>query len=276
MKRQSVLMLATVMLTSLVPTGTVSADLTDGLVAYYPFNGNANDATGNGHDGTVDGAILTADRFGNPNRAYSFDGIDDHISVTYADAFQLPSLTLSVWVRPTVDLSLTGPSAIVTRGEDPTNDHLAFGLFVLHADSTLGKGVSVYYEDNIDDDHLYDTHNYPQVNGWTHLAATRYSTGQLNIYSNGHLLNTWGSTPQPATDCSQDLTIGAYMPNPPSTPYGLVNFFHGSIDDVMIYNRALSADEIGELTIIPAPAAVVLCSVGLGLAGWKLRRRKEL
>ena len=49
---------------------------TDGLVAYYPFNGNANDESGNGHHGTVIGATLTSDRDGNENSSYSFDGDD--------------------------------------------------------------------------------------------------------------------------------------------------------------------------------------------------------
>lgn len=47
---------------------------TSGLVAYYPFNGNANDLSGNSYNGTVDGATLTLDRFGNANNAYYFDG----------------------------------------------------------------------------------------------------------------------------------------------------------------------------------------------------------
>ncbi|ETR68891.1 MAG: hypothetical protein OMM_04291 [Candidatus Magnetoglobus multicellularis str. Araruama] len=56
-------------------------DLEEGLVAYYPFNGNANDESGNGNHGTVYGAILIEDRFGNKNSAYSFDGIDDYIGL---------------------------------------------------------------------------------------------------------------------------------------------------------------------------------------------------
>ena len=50
------------------------------LVAYYPFNGNANDESGNGNNGTVNGAILSADRFGVANNAYSFDGVNDFFS----------------------------------------------------------------------------------------------------------------------------------------------------------------------------------------------------
>src|SRR5208282_3677527 len=55
--------------------------LTNGLVVYYPFNGNAKDASGNGNDGTVDGAVLTADRFGHANSAYSFNGTNSDILV---------------------------------------------------------------------------------------------------------------------------------------------------------------------------------------------------
>ena len=67
-------------------TGNANAGLNDGLVAYYPFNGNANDESGNGNDGTVNGATLADDRFGNPGSAYYFDGndyiyINDHSSL---------------------------------------------------------------------------------------------------------------------------------------------------------------------------------------------------
>jgi hypothetical protein len=60
---------------------TEPADLSRGLVAYYPLNGNADDMSGNGNHGTVDGATLTQDRFGNQNSAYSFDGVNDYISI---------------------------------------------------------------------------------------------------------------------------------------------------------------------------------------------------
>jgi len=58
---------------------TCHAGINDGLVAYYPFNGNANDESGNGNNGTVNGATLTSDRFGNANSAYSFDGVNMRI-----------------------------------------------------------------------------------------------------------------------------------------------------------------------------------------------------
>ena len=54
----------------------------NGLVGWWPFNGNANDESGNGNNGTVNGATLTSDRFGTNNKAYLFDGVDDKINTT--------------------------------------------------------------------------------------------------------------------------------------------------------------------------------------------------
>lgn len=68
---------------------STTPQLGEGLVAYYPFNGDANDKSGNGNDGTVFGAITTADRFGNENAAYEFDGTNDYIQAT---ASTLPTL----------------------------------------------------------------------------------------------------------------------------------------------------------------------------------------
>jgi hypothetical protein len=61
------------------PTPTPTPEINQGLLAYYPFNGNANDESGNGRDGTVYGAVLSPDRDGQPDRAYRFDGVDDYI-----------------------------------------------------------------------------------------------------------------------------------------------------------------------------------------------------
>ena len=72
---------------------------TSGLAAYYPFTGNANDLSGNGHNGTVTGATLTTDRFGNPNSAYSFNGTSSYI---YAG--NISSLTTTSTSNTTVSL----------------------------------------------------------------------------------------------------------------------------------------------------------------------------
>ena len=70
----------------------------DGLVGWWPFNGNANDESGNDLNGTVNGAILTNDRFENNNSAYSFDGFDDLIEISDASSLRCRKITLSAWV----------------------------------------------------------------------------------------------------------------------------------------------------------------------------------
>ena len=70
------IVLATNTMAQNVPTNVP----TNGLVGWWPFNSNANDESGNGNNGTVNGAILTTDRFGQANSAYSFDGVNDNIS----------------------------------------------------------------------------------------------------------------------------------------------------------------------------------------------------
>ena len=73
---------------------------TSGLVAHYPFNGNANDESTNSNDGTVNGATLTTDRFGNANSAYSFDGVDDFIDCGNGGSLQFDSyITFSAWIK---------------------------------------------------------------------------------------------------------------------------------------------------------------------------------
>ena len=92
----------------------------DGLVAYYPFNGNANDESGNGHDGTVNGATLATDRHGNTESAYSFDGLDDYIEVIESNANSnfkhADVLTFSSWVQ--VDSNDISKQSIYRKDHD--------------------------------------------------------------------------------------------------------------------------------------------------------------
>ena len=83
---------------------------TNGLVGYWPFNGNANDVSGNGNNGTVNGATLTNDRNGNANSAYSFDGTTNYIEVADNNTLDLTNnYTFSVWVK-IGDYSLNDPN----------------------------------------------------------------------------------------------------------------------------------------------------------------------
>ena len=84
---------------SLPQTACLPANVpTTGLVGYWPFCGNANDESGNANNGTVNGATLTTDRFGNTNSAYNFDGINDNIGL--GNFFNYTSFSISMWVKP--------------------------------------------------------------------------------------------------------------------------------------------------------------------------------
>jgi hypothetical protein len=95
MKKALVILLTSAMVCFF--SGPIYADLTDGLVAYYPFNGNANDVSGNGHHGTVNAAILAEDRFGNPDSAYDFDGDNDYIWL--GDIPSANAMTIAAWIQ---------------------------------------------------------------------------------------------------------------------------------------------------------------------------------
>ena len=80
----------------------------NGLAGWWPFSGNANDVSGYGNNGTVNGATLTTDRFGNPNAAYSFDGINDYIRCTSTGVAGSGSRTISFWIKSNSTLPLSG------------------------------------------------------------------------------------------------------------------------------------------------------------------------
>ena len=88
-------------------SGFAHAGINDGLVAYYPFNGNADDDSGNGKNGTVMGATLTTDRFGNANSAFSFDGVDDYIDIG-SFPINFDYTTVSFWIKTTKGLNNLG------------------------------------------------------------------------------------------------------------------------------------------------------------------------
>ena len=108
-------------ISSALAAPTVAFSFTD-PVAYYPFSGDAQDRSGYGNDGVVHGAQLTQDRFGNPDRAYHFDG-DDFIAVPPAPSLQLTTgLTLAAWVRHD---RVSNPQHIVNMSEFRSGYRLA-------------------------------------------------------------------------------------------------------------------------------------------------------
>jgi len=208
------------------------ADLDDGLVAYYPFDGNANDKSGNGNDGTINGATLTADRFGNADSAYSFNGNGNYIIVPNSPTLNPATSTLSVWVKISYDAP-AGMDIVSKDGESLERQYLI----------SRNQGFRTHVGDRFGKFSFYDGQTLPVLEQWYHVAQT-YDGNSLKLYVNGQYespLNI-SSVDGGTTNSLQPLRIGGGAPSGTS-PF----WFAGFIDDIRIYNRALSEDEVKQL-----------------------------
>ena len=220
--------------------------LLDGLVAYYPFNGNAVDASGHQHDGIVHGAVLTTNRFGTPNSAYSFNGLNAYIEVAH-DAALNPqnAITFTGWFQAN---SLTQVGNILAKGSD-----ISFGFYVarLHPPPVnLGLGIMFTQDQpNVGPTSVSPSNVSLSVGQWYFFALT-YDGQVLSSFVDGVLIKslpvskTLGSNLGP-------LVIGKH-PLP-----GYEYWFNGKIDDIRLYDRALSANEISALYMLYDQGSVV-------------------
>ena len=208
---------------------------TDGLVAYYPFNGNANDESGNGNHGTVNGATLTSDRNDVQNSSYSFDGLDDYISINsnnnQLDFFGNCCITISAWIK----LDNADNQYSILTNSDYNNIHQQYALKV-------ESNSKLYF---LAGDKLFESNgiNYSSSsinNGqWTHTLVS-YDGNKLKLYLNGNL----DYENQIIDNFPESPSSVAFIGN----SWGANNdFFPGQIDDVGIWNRALTEKEIQNL-----------------------------
>ena len=217
---------------------TDQSSVDNGLVAYYPFDGNANDESGLGNHGVVSNAVLGEDRLGNSNSAYYFNGTDAGVLVS--DNLALRSLgsnyTFSVWMKyasfPTRDSTYLFKSA---GGGSQVKwnffHHIQagpYGIGLLQY-KTRGGPMSVWCFDHpISTDH------------WHMLTFSATGTNCF-IAVDGVVVSVQaGNTALPDTTGIQ-LSIGGDEPN------GGTHWFHGLMDEVRIYNRSLSSNEVWEL-----------------------------
>lgn len=235
----------------LICVSTSLASLTDGLVAYYPFDGNnlANDTSGNGNNGTVHGATLTQDRFGNSNSAYYFNGVDDFIDAPPVNLQTGESFTVSLWIKYELQ-----PNRIWALYFN--SDGASTGFHVLLNTDQWGFHNTQCGLFNGTQNH-FDISAYQGQ--WFHMT-TEYDTSRclLISYLNGVLVDS-------QTICYFPFqSTGLYIGQPHPWWTG-DSFYKGSLDEVRIYNRALSESEIQELyTGVHLPIKPVP-SVGIGI-----------
>lgn len=208
------------------------ANINDGLVAYYPFNGNANDETPNSNHGIINGAVLMEDRLGNIDSAYLFDGTDDFIDLgtdNFSSADFSQGQSISVWFYNYNSETMTPGARLVDL--EGRNGGIVFNYnrvtYLIHT-NTQGTVPVVSIEQ-------------PSSAKWTHAVGTWDGT-QMAIYIDGILQNIAPATGTLTSDnVSRNYTIGA---NYSQDSFG---WFDGILDDVRVYNRALSESEIHEL-----------------------------
>ena len=200
---------------------------TNGLVGYWPFNGNANDESGNGNNGTVNGATLTTDRLGNADSAYSFDGLDDFISIlnnTLCNAVN--EVTISTFVDVsnwTINGGYYQASIIQEAGNHYF--HLQFG-----PQNNNQMQVSFQFNNNV----YNNFESSLDLNNWHHIAFTHSSIGINRMYIDGNEIQNISTFPYGNSTCPSNIYLGKEN-----------NFYYnGKIDDIGIWNRALTQQEI--------------------------------
>lgn len=235
----------------------------DGLVGWWPFNGNANDESGNGNSGTVNGATLGEDRNGNVNSAYSYDSNGDRIGFgDWSLLDNTASMSIQLWLRP-ADFGVgTGSnmrpiiSKWYTSGASDNN----VNSFIFY----LGSGSIVFGFEDVTGQ-IFEavlTHSLT-LNEWHHLAV---SVGEeyISVYENGQLLGAVPTNHTIINNSSTNLYFGDWL----SSVVPNYSSFLGDLDDIAIYNRALSEQEIQQLytaqTLCSASATIEVIVQSLG------------
>ncbi len=235
------------------------------LIAYWKFNGNANDSSGNGHNGTVTvghaffGAgtpTLTTDRFGNANKAYHFDH-GGNIEVPYAQTLNPQQMSISLWARQDTAGRTVNPANGYMIAMNRWNgwkfqtqqSYLPFFTVKVFESAATPPDTTIYDRDDA------GTAIKPGAT-WYHLVAT-FKPGEEDFYINGSLVKSWTNTPgTPITLTSQmNITIGSDLPTSKyltvdATGNFLVDyggFWTGDLDDVMFYNIALTGPQVSSI-----------------------------
>ena len=238
------LLLALLLLAAFRLPAQAQGNFTTGLVAYYPFTGNADSAVAGVNNGVVNGAVLASDRHGSPNAAYFFDGVDDFITIGKNDAvFPNTTLTWSLWFKQ------SGNTATPILLWD--DDRQLGGDRFIHLGGNAAPGDLTAYMDPNDPsrlDNFVTATNVVSGAQWHHVVFAADSSGR-KLYLNGVLVASL-STALGDHQGRSYLSIG-------SGHDGYIGYFHGLIDDIRIYNRALSAADVAALYASEAPAASV-------------------
>jgi hypothetical protein len=223
---------------------------TDGLVARYSFNGDANDSSGRGHHGVLHNVTLTSNRLGNGSSAWSFNGMDAYIEVPDHDDFSVATtgqLSISVWMRPgTTRFPRTeGTGYVHWLGKGVAGQH-EWACRMYSSDNTEGRGNrSSFYLFNPSGGLGAGSYVQDPVTAgrwYHHVAVVDVRSDRIKWYKDGVLRDQ-----DPFID--SDYRI---RPRNGAAPVRIgtrdfASFFKGAVDNLYVYNRALSPTEVLQL-----------------------------
>ncbi len=210
-----------------------SSTILSGLVAYWPFDGDANDRSVSMNNGVINGVTFTTNRLGNTNGACFFNDSGTYVGVPDSSTLDVTNMTLAFWFR--MDSSTTARELVNKMGAEGTQS-LSFG-------SEYSGGNGRIYFRICTGGSLGSLTDLPSttviaMGTWYHFAGT-YDGSEMKIYINGVLEN---STPKTGAiyNSAEEVKIGRYG-------YYSGWVFHGAIDNVAIWNRAVSSNEVWEV-----------------------------
>lgn len=211
-------------------SGFITAQVpTNGLIGYWPFNGNVNDESGNGNNGVVYGSTLTTDRFGNEESAYYFNGLTDYIEIELSNLLETSEISICAWIKTATIGNLEDGDwmDIISYGEDAhviaidENGHLLGGI--------QGTDESCEFPGDV----------IVSTDEWTFVTMTRNINNHVTLYLNGEEHYT--------DSCYYTVVFNHDYINFGRDPSWDEEYFEGSIDDILIYDRVLEITEIQEL-----------------------------
>ena len=215
------------------------AVLTNGLIAFYPFNGNANDESGNTNNGVALGATLIADRFGNPSSAYQFAGTPSSKITIGSTNLLLPiPFSVSLWINYSGGTQNPRVISVAANysGYEITTSGTGSSRRIVFDNGTTSGAYGVFSSDTF------------RAGVW-HQAIGVCTSNALMIYIDGQFE---GTTPLTGAQVYPS-DLSAYWPSAlggPSLISSPNDCFAGAIDEVRLYNVALSSNEVAELYAI--------------------------
>jgi hypothetical protein len=250
---------------------------TNGLVGWWPFNGNANDESGNGNNLIVNGPTLTTDRNSQVNAAYFFVGQPEraqYLITTSLLPFETQEYSMSIWINtnsyypPHVSGSPYNYANFSIQGIYQINNSNNWNIAPTRSMALDYNNSIINTGHNTSSTGLGITSNDSliKINRWYHLVVT-YGNSILKLFVNDSLIGSGniGISYQNMND----MTFGGVRNG---TAMEVMGGFNGKIDDIAIYNRALTPQEITQLytsSVTPSTPEDTTSNVGIGTASPK-------